>query len=240
MVCQYDRHSKPNRMMIGSSSQPSTVGAAAPRGINSISAASGPYATDASASSPIAGTPSSAPILRACDSRLASRRPSSRASGFTSAGLEGDAALALQPEVTRDAGADVAETRASAKPPARDVRTERQHRHAFARVVAARPRRIAAVVAGDHHQIVLQQFVLELGQSFVEGFQRRGVTGEVAAVAVQAVEVDEVREQQAAIAQRARAVQHFIEHAVVAAALAFAAGGIVAEQVADLADRNDI
>src|SRR5437764_1332481 len=54
---------------------------AAPKGISTASAASGPYAHDASASSPMAGTPSSTPIFLPGCSPLASGRPiSSRSS----------------------------------------------------------------------------------------------------------------------------------------------------------------
>src|SRR5438270_7596213 len=59
----------------------------APRGIKIVSAASGPYAEDPRPSKPIAGTPSSAVILRALPSRFASLRPISIPQRSTSAPL---------------------------------------------------------------------------------------------------------------------------------------------------------
>ena len=48
---------------------------AAPDTASTVSIGSGPYAAEPSPSSPIAGIPASAPILRPSASRLASRRP---------------------------------------------------------------------------------------------------------------------------------------------------------------------
>ena len=73
-----------------------------------------------------------------------------------------------------------------------DARAGDEQRHVLARVVGARRRRIVAVVGGDDEQIVVAQPRQQPREPRVEPLEVRGVAGDVVAVAVLRVEVDEV------------------------------------------------
>ena len=69
-------------------------------------------------------------------------------------------------------------------------------RHFLAGVIGAAPGRVVAVIGGDDDEVVLVDPREEAGEPRVELDQRLRVAGDVAAVAVEHVEIDEVREDQ--------------------------------------------
>ena len=78
-------------------------------------------------------------------------------------------------------------------------RARNEDRDLFAGVIAAWPRRIATVISGDDQKVPGLQALHQLRKSGIECFEGGCVTRHVAPVAVNRVEVDEVREQQPAI-----------------------------------------
>ena len=91
----------------------------------------------------------------------------------------------------------------------RQPRAVREQRHGLAGVVAAGPGRVAAVVRAEHQQVARAQRGEQRRQARVEGFERGTVAQRVAAMAVHAVEIDEVDRDQRAVARaRGRATEH--------------------------------
>src|SRR5262245_42344383 len=101
-----------------------------------------------------------------------------------------------------DRGGDVGEGRTLANGAWSDRGTEGEDRNLLAGVVGAAPGRIATVIGHDDDEIVAAQRRSKLRDAGIECFERRGVAGNIAAMAVERVEVDVVREQQAAVRQR--------------------------------------
>ena len=144
-------------------------------------------------------------------------------------------------EPVGDALADIGEGRANAnRCAAAMARGEGQDRHLLAGVVGAAPGRVVAVVGGQDQQIVRAQRGDELGQPGVEGLERRGVAGDVAAVAVDRVEIDEVGEDEVAVAGHVDGVEGAVEQRHVAAALDLVGDAVAGEDVGDLADGVDL
>ena len=100
--------------------------------------------------------------------------------------------------------------------PGAHARAGDEQRHVLARVIGARRRRIVAVVGGDDQQIVVAKRRQQRGQPRVEALEIRGVAGDVVAMAVLRVEVDEVGEDQPAIERRAICALDLV-HAVIVA-----------------------
>jgi hypothetical protein len=71
-----------------------------------------------------------------------------------------------------------------------------QHGHALAGVVGAAPGRIVAMIGGEKCHVAGAERVEEPGQRRVERSSAAGVAGDVAAMAVKAVELDEIGEDQ--------------------------------------------
>src|SRR4051794_24430498 len=71
-----------------------------------------------------------------------------------------------------------------------------QNRDLLACMVASAPSRIASVIGSNHQEVVGTKLGEEFRQSAIKQFQSRSVTRDVSAVAVQAVEVDEIGEQE--------------------------------------------
>lgn len=97
-------------------------------------------------------------------------------------------------EMSCDGFADMGEAVGDAEGAAAKRRAEHQDRHALARVVGAAPGRIAAMVGGQDHHVARFQPAVEIGQACVEGFERGGIAGHVAAMAVKHVEIHEIGE----------------------------------------------
>src|SRR5690606_24923428 len=81
-----------------------------------------------------------------------------------------------QEQVHGERGADIGEAAAPAQGCASNPWTEREHRDALARVIAAAPGRIAAMVARNDREIAVPQRRDELRHARVERFERGGVT----------------------------------------------------------------
>ena len=88
--------------------------------------------------------------------------------------------------------ADIGEALAHPQLRRANSRTERQHRHILARMIRAGPGWIAAMVRRDDRQISGAQQGLEARQHGVEGLERGSVAGDIAAVAIERVEIDEI------------------------------------------------
>src|SRR2546423_4627914 len=78
---------------------------------------------------------------------------------------------------------------------------QRQNRHLLTSVIGSAPGWIAPVIGSNDEQIVHFQTLAKLGQAAIELLQRKRVTGGVAAMAVDRIEVDEVCEQEPAVSQ---------------------------------------
>src|SRR3954451_24532205 len=112
--------------------------------------------------------------------------------------LEGDARFADGPllpqsEEGGERCGDIGEGLARAKCDAHPA-VEHHQRHFLSGVIGAAPRRIVAVVSSDDDEILLVAAREETGEPFIEGDECRGITGEVAAMTVEHVELDEIRE----------------------------------------------
>src|ERR1043165_7101981 len=79
------------------------------------------------------------------------------------------------------------------------TRIPRQYRDLLARVIGSLPGRIATMVGGDHEQVVRLHAVQKAGNPAVELLERERVTGGVAPMSVERVEIDEIGEQHSAI-----------------------------------------
>src|ERR687895_135304 len=71
----------------------------------------------------------------------------------------------------------------------RNARAEGEKRNVLARVIAAEPRRVAAVVGGNDREIALAEARLERRQTSVEPLERARVSARVAAVTRESVGV---------------------------------------------------
>src|ERR1041384_205298 len=61
-------------------------------------------------------------------------------------------------------------------------------------VIGPAERRIVSVIGGDDHQVRRRDLIHEFAEPFVELYERSRVTIDLAAMAVDHVEIDEVRE----------------------------------------------
>src|SRR4029453_11123555 len=86
--------------------------------------------------------------------------------------------------------------------PGADAAAEDEDGDVLARVIAAGPRGIAAMVRTEYEDVVGRETAKELGEATVEVFECRCVPLDVATVSVQHVEVDEVGEDDRAIRSR--------------------------------------
>ena len=144
----------------------------------------------------------------------------------------------LHAEVAGDGLSDVGERVARADRAGRNARAEGDDRHMLARVIAAGPGRIAAVVGREDDEIAWLQLGLQFGQAPVERFERRGIARHVAAMAVEHVEIDEVREQDAAVGRAVELLQRFFEQRFVSVGAEALRDALLGEDVADLADAD--
>ena len=105
-------------------------------------------------------------------------------------------------------------------------------------VCADRVRRVVAVVGGQDHEVAVAQFAFERHQVRVELLECAGVAGDVAAVAVQHVKVDQVDEHEPRLDGFGELdrVLHAVAVAFGVHRLRDAAAG---EDVFDLADPDD-
>ena len=92
----------------------------------------------------------------------------------------------------------------------------------------------------NDHQVVGLEPAQQLGKVGIECLEGRGVAGDVAPVAIDRVEVDEVGEQQTSVRQVIPAFQQAIEQRIIAVAPLVEAGSTMGKDVVDLSDRDDI
>ena len=106
-----------------------------------------------------------------------------------------------QAEMVGDAGADVGEGFPPSDRLRQDAGSEGEDGNEFASVVRPLERRVAAVVCGGNGEVAGPQHGLELRQTGVEGLERRGIAGNIAPMAMEHVEIDEVGEDEVAVAR---------------------------------------
>src|SRR5215471_20757814 len=75
------------------------------------------------------------------------------------------------PEMSRDRRRNVGKRIAAINRTWTDSRTKRQDRNRLARMIGARPSRIAAVVGGDERKVAGPERALEFGKPLIEGLQ---------------------------------------------------------------------
>ena len=110
----------------------------------------------------------------------------------------------------------------------------------FARVVAPFPGRIAAMIGAKNQQVVFLHFAKQLGQTLIEIFQCRRVTRHIAPVAIEHVEVDEIRKHDRPIAGLLHCLQRGIEQGLVAAGFHLVGDALVRLNIGNLANADDI
>jgi hypothetical protein len=94
------------------------------------------------------------------------------------------------------------------------------------------------MVGGDDQEIVASQGRQDLGKPGIEGLESRRIAGNVAAMAVKRVEIDEIGEKQTAVQEVGRGGEHLIDERHVVGALADLARRPMGEDIADLAEGN--
>ena len=140
-------------------------------------------------------------------------------------------------EMFGDALANMREGVGNAERAAAQRRSEHQHRHPLARVVGAAPGRVAAVIGGQDDDIGRLQAAVEIRQARIERLERGCIAGDVAAMAVEHVEIDEIGEHQAAVRSLVNGREARVEERHVAIGLCQLGHALMREDVADLADR---
>src|SRR3954451_9815990 len=118
-------------------------------------------------------------------------------------------------------------------------RTKCQDRNLFASVIGARPGRIAPMIRRYDCEIIRSKRSFELRQPGIERLQGSRVSADVATVAVQSIEVDEIREQKAPVGQGIHALQRSVKQLLIPGCLQYAARAGVREDVPDLAHGDD-
>src|SRR5947209_14097631 len=97
-----------------------------------------------------------------------------------------------QPEMPGQRLADIGEAVAPAERARHDAGPEGEHRDMLARVIGAAPARIAAVIGSDDGEIALPQPGAEARQRRIERGERGGIALDIAAMAVERVEIVEI------------------------------------------------
>src|SRR3954451_6849241 len=98
-------------------------------------------------------------------------------------------------------------------------------------MIGATPGRVAAVIGGDDQQIVRFQTLAKLRQAAIEFLQRKRITGGIAAMTIDRIEIDEVGKQQPAVLQTVDAFKGAVEQRVVAGCLQDFAGSGTAKNI---------
>ena len=134
--------------------------------------------------------------------------------------------------------ADIGETLAVADVTGRDNWSEADHRDILAGMVATGPARIAAMIGGDHRQIARSHEGLEARQPAIKDLQCCRVTGNIAAMPIQHVKINEIGQNQRVVQRRLGLGERAIKLGHIAVGLHLATGASVGVDVADLAGRN--
>ena len=138
--------------------------------------------------------------------------------------------------MTGEALSDIGETVAVADISRRDARPKGDDRHVLAGMVASGPARIAAVIGGDEREIAGSQQSFERGQPAIEILQRACIAGNVAPVAVQHVEINEIDQNQRVVWRGRGFGEERIEQRGVAVRLDLASGSHMGVDIPHLAD----
>ena len=136
-------------------------------------------------------------------------------------------------------GADVGETLPAPDRSGCHVGTETQDWRVFAGMIGPLPTRVVAMIGGDDGKVAFTQSCLDFGHTPIEVLERRRISRDVAAVAVFAVEIDQIGEDESAIRQGFHGHNGSGQAGVVAMRLDLPTRAPMSENVADLADRDD-
>ena len=96
------------------------------------------------------------------------------------------------------------------------------------------------MVGGEHQKIAIAQPRHGFGQPAVERLEGGGIAGNVAPVAEKHVEIDEIGEHQVAVLGVVHRAERCVEQRHVAGRLAHFRDALLSEDVADLADPDDL
>src|SRR5439155_4946782 len=102
----------------------------------------------------------------------------------------------------RNALADIGEALAPADRARSHLERIGEDRHAFARMIGAFPGRIAAVVGGEDEKIAGPEKRERLGYALIEGLECGRISFDIAAVAMERIEIDEIGHCQSAVLER--------------------------------------
>ena len=133
--------------------------------------------------------------------------------------------------------ADIRKPVAAAEAPSRDAGPEGQHGHVLARMVGTAPGRITAMIRRDDGDVTGPHHGPKARQPGIEGFQRGRIPGNIAAMAVQRIEVHEVGQGQRTRRGGRGCLQRRLHQCGIAVGLDLLAGAGMGEDVADLANR---
>src|SRR5688572_19018259 len=115
--------------------------------------------------------------------------------------------------------------------------TDGEHGHVLARVIGARGGGIVAVIGSNHEQIAGSQARQQVGEAAIESFEIGCVPGHVVAMAVNGVEVDQVRKYQASLVRVERS-DDLVHPVIVALGVDGRADPAAGKEILDLADRE--
>src|SRR5579883_1633298 len=145
-----------------------------------------------------------------------------------------------QPEFFRQGLRDIGERVAPADRRRLHAGAEAEDRNVLARMIEAAPGRIVAVIGGDDAVIVRPHRGDDLRQPSIERFEAGRVAGNVAAMAVFGIEIDQIDENQSAIRDARQSLKRQVDMRHIVRAFHLPAGMAMGENVADLADRDDV
>ncbi len=113
-----------------------------------------------------------------------------------------------------------------------------EERHLLAGVVRSAKRRVVPVIGRDNHKILLVDLIDEVAEPIIELRQRIRVTGGIAAMTEQHVEIDEVHEDQTVALLLPKLIDLLHAVRVRLRRMRFA-DSFARENVADLSDADD-
>ena len=124
--------------------------------------------------------------------------------------------------------------------PGRHPWSAHKHGHVLARVVAAGPGRVTAVIGAQDSNVARSEPREQGRHARVEILERGGIAFHVPAMAIEHVEVDEVAEHDRAVRRGGQCLERRVEQRRVAGRLDRAAYAAVREDVGDLADADHL
>src|SRR5437764_7840890 len=122
----------------------------------------------------------------------------------------------------------------------RDGWSERKDRNFLPRMIRAAPSRVAAVVGGNDDEIARSRESMDLGHPPIKCLERRSIAGRIAAMAMDRIEIDEIRKQQPTVGERFHSLQGPIKQRCVPVRFEHSPGSGMGKNIGDLSDGNHI